>query len=235
MIRLSMLACAALSLVALATSPAQAQFGRGFRMPPVVQSMFLLRTEAVQKELDLDKDQVATITALANQMQSEAIEIISGLQDLTEEERKEEMPNLIKMIDEKGKELQTKVDKILNPKQQGRLKELSFQQRNLGALQDDEVIAALKLTDDQKKQIGAIQDEMEKEQEELRKEFLSGGRGGGGGAGGDRSQLRAKAEELQKKIGAKTLAVLTPEQRDAFEKMKGQKFEFPRGGRGFGF
>ncbi len=202
-------------------------------MPPTVINVFLLRTDAVQKELNLDKDQITTITALANQMQSDALEIVSGLQDLTEQEREEEMPNVMKMVSEKAKDIKAKVDKTLKPEQQARLKQLSIQQRNFAALQDDEVIAELKLTDDQKKQLAGIQDDSEKEQEELRKEFFAGG--GGDGGGGDRSKLREKAEALQKKIGEKTLAVLTPEQREAFDKMKGEKFDFPRRGRGFGF
>ena len=47
-------------------------------------------------------------------MQAEAMEIISGLQDLSPEEQKEHMPELMKMIGEKGKEMQAKVDKVLD-------------------------------------------------------------------------------------------------------------------------
>ena len=75
--------------------------------------MFLLGNDAVQKELALNAEQMAEIDALTTQMRSDAMEIMSGLQDLTEEERKEEMPNVMKMMSEKGKELQGKVDKIL--------------------------------------------------------------------------------------------------------------------------
>ena len=221
MIRLSMLACAALGLAALVTTPAQAQFGRGFRLPSAVQNIFLLRGEAVQKELDLDKEQVAAITALAGQMQTEAMEIMSGLQDLTEEERKEEMPNLMKMISEKGKELQGKVDKTLKPKQTARLKELSIQRRNPGALQDDEVVAVLKLTDDQKKQLDAIRDEAGKEQEAIRRSSLRRRRRR---PHGDREP---SSRPCKRSIGDKALAVLTAEQREQFEKMKGEKFTFP--------
>jgi Spy/CpxP family protein refolding chaperone len=149
------------------------------------------------------------------------------LQDLTDEERKEEMPNLMKMISEKGKDLQTQVDKILDAKQTARIKELSIQRRNVAALQDDEVVAALKLSDEQKEKLTAIRDSTAKEQEEIVKGLLSGG--------GDRSQIRTKMEALQKTVGEKSFAVLTPEQREQFEKMKGAKFNFPPQGRGPGF
>jgi len=44
---------------------------------------------------------------------------------------------------EKGKELQAKVDKILDAKQLTRMKELALQQRGAAALEDDEIVDAL--------------------------------------------------------------------------------------------
>ncbi len=228
MVRLSFFAGWALALAALMTSSASAQFGRGFQMPPAVQTILLLRTEAVQKELDLGTEQTKSISDMAGQMQSDAMEIMSGLQDLTEEERKEELPNLMKMMGEKGKELQAKVDKILNPKQTARVKELSLQRRGVAALQDDEIVAALKVSDEQKTQLIAIRDSLAKAQEEVMKAVIAGG------GGADRSTIQAKMEAMRKDLGDKALAVLTTEQRDQFEKMKGAKFNFPPT-RGFGF
>jgi hypothetical protein len=182
----------------------------------------------VQKELDLGTEQTKSISDMAGQMQSDAMEIMSGLQDLTEEERKEELPNLMKMMGEKGKELQAKVDKILNPKQTARVKELSLQRRGVAALQDDEIVAALKVSDEQKTQLIAIRDSLAKAQEEVMKAVIAGG------GGADRSTIQAKMEAMRKDLGDKALAVLTTEQRDQFEKMKGAKFNFPPT-RGFGF
>jgi hypothetical protein len=218
----------ALAVCALLASNASAQFGRGggFQMPVSVQNMFMLGIDAVQKELALNAEQIAEVNALNTQMRSDAMEIMSGLQDLTEEERKEEMPNVMKMVGEKGKELQGKVDKLLDAKQHARLKELSIQRRNLGALQDPEILVALKITDDQKKQLLEVRDGFAKEQEDLQKEFLA--------RGGDRQALRPKVEALQKSMGEKVMAVLTTEQREQFDKMKGEKFTFPQQ-RGFGF
>jgi hypothetical protein len=231
MVRLFSLFSAALVVLALVATSARAQFGRGLQIPPVVQNIFLLRTEAVQKEIDLSADQNKSISDIALKMQSEAMEVLSGLQDLTEEERKEELPNLMKMLGEKGKELQAKVDKILNPKQTVRMKELSLQRRGAGALQDEEVIAALKLSDEQKKQLDEVRSAAGKQQEEIMKSLF-----GGGGGGVDQSAIRGKMEAVQKELGEKTVAILTSEQRERFEKMKGAKFDFPQGrGRGLPF
>ncbi|MEX2112207.1 MAG: hypothetical protein WD845_03430 [Pirellulales bacterium] len=224
MTRFTLLASSALALVLLSATEASAQFGRGFRIPPVVQDLMMMSSESVQKELGLSTEQSTEINAIALQMRSDAMEIMSGLQDLTPEERQEELPNVMEMVTEKATELQTKVDGILDDKQTARMGELSLQRRGVDALDDEKVIGALELTDDQKKQLVAVQDEAGAKQEALVKELL----------GGDRNVLREKIQALQKETGDKALAVLTTEQLAAFDKMKGAKFDFPRQ-RGFGF
>ncbi len=224
MIRFTILATSALALILLIATPASAQFGRGFRIPPVVSDLMMMSSQPVQKELKLSEEQTAKINAIATQMRGDAMEIISGLQDLTPEEREEELPNVMEMVTESAKELQTQVDEILDDEQTARMNELSLQRRGVDALDDEKVIEALKVTDDQKKQLAAIRDEAGAEQEEIIKN----------GLGGDRNELRQKIQALQKETGDKALAVLTTEQRDAFKKLKGAKFDFPRQ-RGFGF
>jgi hypothetical protein len=221
MFRIRLLAGAMLALVIV--SSAQAQLGRGINIPPVVQNLMLMRSEPVQKELKLDDSQGKAVNELAGQMQSEAMEIMSGLQDLTPEEQRKEIPSLMKMVAEKGKALQDKVDKILNAEQKARMHQLSLQRRGVEALQDEAVIEALKLSDDQKKKLTAVREEAADKQQEIIKEVTSGG---------DRSQIREKFGALRKESGEKAMAILSSEQREAFEKMKGAKFDFPqqRGG-----
>ena len=211
---------AALGLVLLMTTSASAQF-RGMRFPPSLQNIFMLRGEAVQKELGVNDAQKRELSDLAAQLQAEAMEIISGLQDLSPEEQKEHMPELMKMVAEKGKDIQQKVDKVLDQKQQARMKELSLQSRGAGALEDEEVAAALKISDDQKTKLVAIREEGNKKMEEA----MSALRGGGGG--GDAGDIRQKMMDMRKELGDKALAVLSPQQREQFEKMKGAKFTFP--------
>jgi Spy/CpxP family protein refolding chaperone len=224
MIRFSMLAGCALAVVLFATSSASAQFGRNFRIPPVVSDIMSMRAEKVQKELALSEEQTTAIVEIAAEMQSDAMEIISGLQDLTPDEREEELPNVMEMISERAAGLQKRLDKILDEKQMARIGELSLQRRGSEALDDEKVAKALKITADQKKQLAAIQDAAATEQEAMMKEFF----------GGDRDELRGKIRALNKEMADKALAVLTTEQTEQLDKMKGAKFEFPRR-RGFGF
>ena len=223
MFRPSLLAGCGLALALLIVSPASAQLGGPrLQLPSSVQTIFLLRMEPVQKELKLSDEQAKTITEVASQMQSEAMEIMSGLQDLDPEERQKEMPSLMKLINEKGKELQTKIDATLDAKQAVRIKELSLQRRGPGAFEDVEVLAALKITPEQIQKLLAIREEAEAKGKEIIAALTSGG---------DQGAIREKMQALQKELGDKALAVLTDEQKAAFEKMKGAKFDFPQGGR----
>ncbi len=224
MFRFSILAGCGLALVLLITSSASAQFGRNFRIPPIVADIMSMRAEKVQQELKLNEEQTEQVVGIATEMQAEAMEIISGLQDLTPQEREEELPNVMEMINERATELQKQVEGILDEKQMARVEELSLQRRGVEALDDKKVAEKLKLTDDQKKELVQIQDDAAGKQEEIMKAFF----------GGDRDELRGKIQALRKEMGDKALAVLTTEQREQFEKMKGAKFEFPRS-RGFGF
>lgn len=211
---------AALGLVLLMTTSASAQF-RGMRFPPSLQNIFMLRGEAVQKELGVNDEQKKTLSELAAQLQAEAMEIISGLQDLSPEEQKEHMPELMKMVGDKGKEIQEKVDKVLDQKQLARMKELSLQNRGAAALEDEEVAAALKINDDQKAKLVAVREEGSKKMEEAMQALR------GGGGGGDAGDIRQKMMDMRKELGDKALAVLSSPQREQFEKMKGAKFTFP--------
>ncbi len=225
MIRRFLLASATLTLLLVCTQSAEAQL-RGLRFPASLQNVFMLRGDAVQDELKLNDEQKATLSDLALQLQQEAFEIFSGLQDLTQEEQKEQMPEVMEMIEEKGKEIGSKVDKILDDQQKSRLKELSLQARGAQALEDDEVVAALKISDEQKAKLAEVREQgneaMQKALEELR------------GGGGDQGNLREKMAQMRKDLGDKALEALTPEQREQFAKMKGAEFKFPSG-RGGGF
>lgn len=225
MIRRLLFAAAAFAVTLLAASPAEAQL-RGMRFPASLQNIFLLRGDTVQTELALKDDQKTAISELALALQQEAFEIISGLQDLTPEEQKEQMPEIMKMVDEKGKEIQGKVDGILDDQQKARLKELSVQARGPQALEDEEISAALKINDEQKKKLEEIREEGNTKMQEA---FTSARAGGG-----DQGKIREKMAAMRKELSDKALAVLTPEQKEQFEKLKGKEFKFPAGRGGGG-
>jgi len=226
MFRPQLLAVSALVLVVSMASSAQAQFPRGMRFPASLQNVFMLRNDAVRKELGVNDEQQALLADLGRQLQQDAFEVLSGLQDLTPEEQEEVMPEVIEMIAERGTAAQGKVDEILDDSQTARLKELSLQSRGAQALEDDEIVAALKITDEQKEKLAEVREEGSQALQEAFQKLRGGG--------GDQGDIRKKMTELRNKLSDKGLAVLTPDQRQQFEKMKGVKFDFPPR-RGFSF
>jgi DNA-binding MarR family transcriptional regulator len=227
MIRRLLFAAAAFAVSLLAASPAEAQLNlRGLRFPASLQNIFLLRGDAVQTELGFKDEQKTAISELALALQQEAFEIMSGLQDLTPEEQKEQMPEVMKMIAEKGTEIQGKVDAILDDQQKARLKELSVQARGPQALEDEEISKALKITDEQKKKLEEIREEGNAAMQEAMTSLRAGG--------GDQGKMREKMGAMRKELSDKALAVLTPEQKEQFEKLKGKEFKFPTGRGGGG-
>jgi Spy/CpxP family protein refolding chaperone len=125
------------------------------------------------------------------------------------------------------KGLEDKIGAVLNDTQKARIKEIRIQARGASALADKEVAEALKLTDDQ---VNKIKDLTDSAMKDMREAFQSAGNGG------DRTAMREKMTKMRTETSEKLLAVLTADQKTAFEKMQGAKVEgLPQGGGGFGF
>jgi len=216
--------CFGLLLAGFLAAPASAQqqggdrargFGGGFGGGGF--DMMLLGNEKVQKELELVDDQISKITKLREDSQAEMRKNFEGFRDLSEDQRRAKMEELRTKGEASQKELRTKINEVLLPDQRDRLKELAIQAQGTGAINNPEVAEALKITDDQKKQLETIREESGTK---MREAF-----GGGRGQGGPNEEARAKITELRKEISEKTLAVLTTEQKAQLEKMKGEKSE----------
>jgi hypothetical protein len=127
---------------------------------------------------------------------------------------------------------QKAVAEILDTKQMKRFKQLELQQSlsrsALFALSQKSVADDLKLTEDQKSKIQAIQ---QAQMEEMRN---SGGFGRDPNATPEEMQARMKKmQEMMKASGDKALAVLTDAQRKQLKEMQGEPFKFPEN-QGFG-
>jgi Spy/CpxP family protein refolding chaperone len=184
----------------------------------------LLRNEKVQKELELSKDQVDQLTKLAEETREAMADLRD--QDLDREKRTEKATELTK----KGT---AKINEVLLPHQQDRLKELRIQLAGNRALLQADVAEKLNLTSEQKEKLG-----------ELMPAFGGFGAGGGRGRGegrgagegrgegrggegrGEARGERPSEEERAKRTeerNKQVMDVLTSEQKDQYEKMKGKK------------
>jgi hypothetical protein len=216
--RLAVVAGAAALFMAAAIVGAAAQGGGGGRRGGFGQGrggggLFLLRMEAVQKELGMTQPQIDKLGAKQQEVMQAMREAFQngggggGGQGPDPETMK------------KLQEIQAKaVADILDTKQQKRLHELELQQAGGNALQRPDVATALKLTDDQKTKVQAA---------------LQAGRPQPGSfdfqnaTPEEQQQFRQKMQAAMAAAGEKALAVLTDAQRAQWKEMTGTAFKFP--------
>jgi Spy/CpxP family protein refolding chaperone len=122
-----------------------------------------------------------------------------------------------------------KIAEILTPEQLDRFKQIRLQMEGIAALVEARVVKALALTDDQVSKLKAMQGQVREKMREasqglrdLTPEEQQA----------KMKEMRVKMQEMRKEVMDKALEVLTPEQREKLEKMKGAKIEvnmFPPG------
>jgi len=194
----------------------------------------LLGMPEVQKELELVDDQKAQLKTLGDELGQKVRKEFSGIRDLPQAQRAAKYAEIQAKVKPLNEEALKKVQEILLPHQWDRLNEISIQVRGAGALADEKVQKELGLSDDQKSKLKSIQ---EKARADITSLFQ-----GLRDANLDDDARRAKMAEMREKVQGMIKAasddatnVLSADQRDKFEKMKGAKIEiqFPqRGGRG---
>lgn len=207
--------------------------GPGGPMMNVDPQLGLLRAPAVAKELGLSDDQVKRIEQLIEEMRSKPS---AKLQGMSPEERRAKAAEFGKLSPEerhaklggmmkgRGEGMQAKLREILTSEQLNRLHQIGLQMRGPMALADPKVMEDLKITDEQRQQLAAVRDKAMQQ--------IHGLMSKPGDWQSMTEESRQKATELRQQAGEEILKLLTPEQREAFEKMKGAKLELPARGEG---
>jgi hypothetical protein len=184
-------------------------------------TLMLLNNEKVQKELEIVPEQKEKLDAL-RQEQRQAMPDFRGMRDLSEEERRAKMDEMRKKMEKQGEEMQAKIKEILLPNQLERLNQIRVQVLGSRAIMDAEVQKQLGITEEQKKKMTDLGQEM---------------MGKFRDAQGDREKIQELLKESEKQVKD----VLTADQKEKLEKMKGPAFEGaatllgpggPGGGRG---
>jgi len=200
-------------VVMLAVASAQAQprgsRGQGMMQPGGGGMLGLLHFEKVQTELALTDEQKAQLKEVTQGIQGvEQIER-SELSTLNPEERRAKIQEMRKEAHEKMAEAQKRVAEILKPDQFERLTQIWIQREGVAALGDPEIAQALGLTKEQKEKLVAIH--------EGAREQLS--------PATTREERLEKMKQVRKEVEEKAEQVLTQEQRDKLEQLKGKKFD----------
>jgi Spy/CpxP family protein refolding chaperone len=201
-----------LSLAALFATPAFAQGGgRGFGMGGGGNYGMLIGNESVQKELKLDDQQVEKGKEFAAKAQEKMRDVREQLQGLEGDERRTKQAEITKEMNASAMKA---FGEFLKPEQVARLKQISYHQRGAGVFADAEVAKKLNLTDTQKSEIHAINQES---QTQMREIFQS--------AQDDREGAMKKIAELRKETLEKATAKLNDEQQKAWKELAGAPFE----------
>jgi hypothetical protein len=224
----------ALMVLVCGATVAQAQ-GRGGRGGGggrfgAVTELGLLNVEAVQKELELLDDQIAKIGDLTESLRGQGRRgDRPDFQDLSDEQRQQFFEQRRKEAEEMASKAKAELKNILLDDQLVRLQQIYIQAAGSQALVDADVAAKLGLSEDQKSKIATARQEAQAGMRDQMRELFQSD---------NREAAQAKIAELRKSADEKVLALLTDEQKQQFESMKGSAFELPPGalfgGRGGG-
>lgn len=192
-------------------------FGQG-RMGGGGSDTGLLSSPDVQKELKVTTEQMASITKIQEEARTERQNMMQnggGGGDRTE---------MMKMMQDMQKKTDAKIAGVLNADQNKRLKQIGIQNAGGRALYREDVQKDLALTAVQKKSLVDLQT---KQQEAMRAMFQDM-------QDMTQEERTAAMAKNNKAAGDEALAILTAEQKTAFEALKGPKFEgkIVQGGRG---
>lgn len=181
----------------------------------------LLRSEQVQKEINLTEEQRQAIEEYRAAQREGMRGQWEGLRDASPEERREAMEKMREQMAERAAKAREELAKILKPEQMKRLAQIRAQQEGVRVLLREEIQSLLGLTDTQKEQLSKIAEEAREKMQEM----FQAARGEDAGRG----QMREKMEQMRADIQAKSMAVLTQEQKEKLGKeVMGKPFELDR-------
>jgi hypothetical protein len=157
----------------------------------------------VRRELELMEDQQEKIRQISEEMRDRMRDAFGNLRDLDPEERREAFAGIQERIQEIQGELDKRVDEVLLPIQRDQLDRIIVRQQLRfgggvgGGLNNDAVARALKLSEEQRRQLAERAREAE-------------------------AELREQTTKLRDEAREKVLSVLTPEQRATYRELAGE-------------
>jgi Spy/CpxP family protein refolding chaperone len=216
------LALGTLALALICTPSVRAQ-GRGMGMMGGMGGMAglgLLSTPEGKAELKITDEQATKLRELQENMRATMMEKFQELQGTPPEEMREKAAPIMKEI---GDSTKKELESILDKDQFKRYKQISIQAMGFQAFFDEEVVKALKITEEQTQKLEAMQEEM---QGAMQDAFQS--------AQDDRQAAMQKIGEIRTKAFKDAAELLSAEQKTAWGELIGKEFKMPAGGPGGG-
>lgn len=163
-----------------------------------VDTPLLLRTPSVQKEIKLTDEQAEKFRKIAKDVQ---------------DKRRQDVKKTIQELRDK---INKAIPDILNPEQAKRLQQIKLQANGPLSFSQPEVQQKLKLTDKQKEEIQSINDGVKTDVRKIIEDSKNLR---------ERVEAIRKVPSLMKEATEKAVAVLSDDQKKAWNKMIGEKFE----------
>ena len=216
----------AIALVLAVTFVAAAQEQRPARRSPRGMGtrgslIGLVSLGQVQKELKLNEEQIGKVKKVVETLTAEMRKEYGALREIEDrQKRREKMTELGKQFDEKAR---GQLRDLLSEEQMMRLYQIRLQVRGaVYGLNNKWIAGRLKLTDDQKKKAA----ELEKATQEKIFGTFSGLRDLSREERREKmAELREKIRKIRSKAGEQALGLLNAEQKETFERIKGEKLE----------
>lgn len=184
---------------------------------------FLL-DDQVAKEVKFTPQQTADLKKVRDEVRDTTSAKLQamGLDKLDKDGKTAKLKESRKEIEAIFNDSRAKIDKIIQPDQAKRLKEIALQRYGWGPLTSELLSADLKLTDKQKADLKTIGEQMQAKN--------STGWELPTGDDANKTKIlndnRKRMEAILKDVNEQSLAVLTPEQKTSLEKLKGAPFTY---------
>ena len=174
----------------------------------------LIRRADVQKELGIDEEQQQK---LKDVLVDSLKEMQTAAQALQGERTREKFVEYQKNMRKANKMVEDQLDVMLKPEQAKRLMEITLQIQGVNALNTPPIIKELNISKEQRAAIQKVWVEAANKRRKLRSEALA--------AKIDRKQYAQKLQETNKEVTKETMEVLSKEQKEKLQKLKGKPFK----------
>ena len=212
----------ALVLGTACIAPAQAQerersgrrFGRGTSRSSL---LGLLGREQVQQEMNLSDEQTTKVQEIVENLGAEMQEQYSSLREI--EDRDQQRARITELRDQSDQKVREQLGDVVEREQVMRLYQIRMQVRAVvDSLANRYVSGRLELTDGQKNKLNEINKAVGAKQSEVYATMRDA-------SDEQRSEAFQKLRKMRSEADTEALALLTAEQKAAFEEMKGEKIE----------
>jgi Spy/CpxP family protein refolding chaperone len=189
---------------------------------PEFSNFRLLQAESVQNELKMTDEQKGKIKELMGKLMGVFRQHMAGMAGLDPEQQKAKREEMNKALVESVQEAEKGMAEVLQPQQNERLRQIRLQIQGVAAINDPEVAKALELTDQQREQLKTLNEHHREQMTKLMAEMRDVPPEQ---RAAKQAELREKAQAAAKDVVEKIEQLLTPEQKEKFEKLKGEKFD----------